>query len=179
MEALLQAPAAENATLKAENRLLTHQLEKLRFAATTDLPVIAVAGATAFQDQEPQLRSLTPHLEVWEQVPWNTPPTCVSDNILYGYIATQRSKMNEPSPRFPDVEPDFSRLLLPAIVCHPKSLSTVISDIILSYKDVNTLPMKMGAQHLIFKVLNVSFILLFAYSFHPMTPKQAYIAVRD
>lgn len=149
IESLLQTTTNENVTLKAERVSLTHQLDDLRFAATTDLCL-----------DKPGLPIPTAHLDVWEQVPWNTPPTCVSDQILYGYIETQRSKMIESPRLFPDTEPDLSRLLLPAIAGHPKSLSTIIADIVLSYKEVDTLPMKIGGLYLIFKMLNVGFILL-------------------
>jgi hypothetical protein len=172
MESQLSTASAENASLKAENQSLSRELESFRFGVTPDLCIddavdlLSIANArTSLQKDEPQLISLPPPVNVWEQVPWNTPPTCVSDGILYGYIATQRSKlMNEASPLFPDDEPDLSSLLLPAIASQPKSLSTVIADIVLRYKEVNTLPMKVGVQFLMFKILNVGF------TFFPLLP---------
>lgn len=92
-----------------------------------------------------------------EAVPWSTGPTCVSDRILQSYVATARMRINETSDIFLKDQPDISSLLTTKRSTESPGVSTVVSDILLAYQEINTLPKKVACLYVMYKFINVSY----------------------
>lgn len=102
-----------------------------------------------------------------EAIPLNCPPTCLSDRMLEDFVQMQRFELNqkqESSPS-PVQKPDISGLLdnrtsaRSSLDEQPRSVSTVVSDILRSFSEIDTLPRRIAALYLMHKMLNVSLTL--------------------
>jgi hypothetical protein len=95
----------------------------------------------------------------FELVPLNCASTCLSDRILQNYIETRRGGSDDTMSEQPAYLPDINALLTPHATGPSqdnRSISTVVSDILLSYHEIDTLPRKVAALYVMYKLLNVS-----------------------
>lgn len=107
---------------------------------------------------DPKLASSFKQLPIHETVPWESEPTCTSDRIVQSYIEARRLEMTQiGSNVLPPAEyPDVNAILTPTHIANDRSVSSVVSDIVLSYIEINTLPKKVAALYTMYKLLNVS-----------------------
>lgn len=104
-----------------------------------------------------QSPGITPIIfEPYESLPWNTDPTCVSDRILQSYAEMARMRVHATSDIFLEERPDMSALLARYRTADPPGVSNVVSDILLAYSEINTLPKKAACLYVMYKLLNVS-----------------------
>ncbi|KAH6673091.1 hypothetical protein B0J14DRAFT_513097 [Halenospora varia] len=112
--------------------------------------------------------------EVFETIPMTCPSTCLSDRILQNYIEARRAGINTfgkigiglekemgeldmMEEEHPAWLPDINALLTPNMPkpnLDGRSVSTVVSDILLSYHEINTLPRKVAVLYIMYKLLN-------------------------
>ncbi|KAH8670335.1 hypothetical protein BGZ60DRAFT_527808 [Tricladium varicosporioides] len=126
-------------------------------------PVVNIVGGKAGRREK----------EVWEAIPMTCPPTCLSDRILQNYIEARRAGINTFTRAGAGLEkemgelgmeeehpawlPDINALLAPNTPepgVDGRSVSTVVSDILLSYHEINTLPRKVAVLYIMYKLLN-------------------------
>ena len=119
--------------------------------------------------QRPDSTSLDPGsrveevgLQIYERVPLTCPSTCLSDRILQNYIEARRTGTSDVAQvvlsEQPAWLPDINALLTPNAVnpgSDNRSVSAVVSDILLSYNEINTLPRKVAVLYIMYKLLNV------------------------
>lgn len=101
-------------------------------------------------------------LQIYETVPLSCPSTCLSDRILQNYIEARRLGTSDIAQvelsEQPAWLPDINALLTPNATKprgDDRSLSAVVSDILLSYHEINTLPRKVAVLYIMYKLLNV------------------------
>jgi hypothetical protein len=79
---------------------------------------------------------------------------CVSDRILQSYVATARTRVHATSDIFLREQPDLSALLAHERSTDHPGVSSVVSDILLAYCEINTLPKKAACLYVMYKLLN-------------------------
>ncbi|PGH28176.1 hypothetical protein AJ80_00066 [Polytolypa hystricis UAMH7299] len=99
-----------------------------------------------------------PHIAV----PWNTEPSCLADRIVQDYIEARRATFSN-SPDITSLPPEQQQLNVSAIL-EPENkqretrsvheISTVVSDLLLSYHEIDTPPKKVSCLYSIYKLLN-------------------------
>ncbi|KAF2713316.1 hypothetical protein K504DRAFT_354904, partial [Pleomassaria siparia CBS 279.74] len=139
LQSLLDQSKDETEQIRAENAILKMEIE------THSLEILNANGA-------PGTRSMSiypSNLEPYEQIPWNTGPTCLSDRIIQGYVATARMRVHATSDIFLEEQPDMSTLLARGRSNESPGVSNVVSDIVLAYQEINTLPKKAACLYLI------------------------------
>jgi hypothetical protein len=179
---LLQSSSSQAAALRAENQRLKNQLEESKYVGSdmclenfrfprsdsmlSELPMprplpgreqpqmILPTGASSRTNDE---------LPTYLRLPVNCAPICLSDRILQNYVQARRNGtkdittqvMTEDQPAW---LPDINALLTPQAPkpsIDNRSVSTVVSDILLSYHEINTLPRKVAVLYIMYKLLNV------------------------
>lgn len=115
-------------------------------------------------------------IHIFFRVPVNCAPICLSDRILQSYIQARRGGTKDTGTSItatkvvteqeqPAWLPDINALLAPQGLAPTenqepsvdnRSVSTVVSDILLSYHEINSLPKKVAALYIMYKLLNVS-----------------------
>lgn len=146
-QSLLDEAHAETTALRTENEALKTQLET------------AIREHAAPMDHGPSSRSMDSPLQVallpYEAVPWNTTPGCLSDRILQTYATAARIRVHATSDIFLEESPDLTALLAQERSTNPSGVSSVVSDVLLAYKEINTLPKKAACLYVMYKLLNV------------------------
>lgn len=163
LQDLLQASSKENETIRAENSRLKAHIEGSAFATLGFSEDLLAQDPFAHKEGEDSddltissmLGSPSCKAELFEAMPWNTGPTCLSDRILQSYVATARIHNNKTDNMIIKAQPDVSSLLNPNRDTHSHGVSMVVSDIILAYQEINTLPTKVACLYVMHKFLNV------------------------
>jgi hypothetical protein len=189
---LLQSSSSQTAALRAENQRLKNQLEESKYVGSdmclenfrfprsdsmlSELPMprplpqrqereqaqMIVSGATRTNDETP----------TYLRLPVNCAPICLSDRILQSYVQARRKGTKDITTQImtedqPAWLPDINALLTPQAPkpsIDNRSVSTVVSDILLSYHEINTLPRKVAVLYIMYKLLNVRITTTKAYS---------------
>jgi hypothetical protein len=182
---LLQSSSSQAAALRAENQRLKNQLEESRYVGSdmclenfrfprsdsvlSELPMPRPLPQLQEREQAQMILSggassrKNDEIPIYLRLPVNCAPICLSDRILQSYVQARRNGtkdittqvMTEDQPAW---LPDINALLTPQA---PKpsidnhSVSTVVSDILLSYHEINTLPRKVAVLYIMYKLLNV------------------------
>ncbi|KAF2794514.1 hypothetical protein K505DRAFT_374580 [Melanomma pulvis-pyrius CBS 109.77] len=172
LKALLDESKDETERIRVENRALKMQLENSKFDCSNPFlgdmgfatPNILLPVPVPYEAESPRQavdmvapRSISvssPSLNLYECVPWSTGPTCVSDRILQSYVATARMRVHATSDIFLKEQPDMSALLAQARSTESPGVSNVVSDILLAYQEINTLPKKAACLYVMYKLLN-------------------------
>jgi hypothetical protein len=147
LHSLIQGANGEVAILRAENTALKTQLEaatsshgSVEDSSLTQLNI----GSPTWEDGMVPIGPQTPvALSPYESVPWNTEPTCTSDGILQTYARAARMLVHATSDIFLKEQPDLTSLLAQERSTNPSGgVSSVVSDILLAYNEIDTLPKK-------------------------------------
>jgi hypothetical protein len=182
---LLQSSSSQAAALRAENQRLKNQLEESKYVGSdmclenfrfprsdsvlSELPMPRPLPQLQEREQAQMILSggtssrKNDEIPIYLRLPVNCAPICLSDRILQSYVQARRNGtkdittqvMTEDQPAW---LPDINALLTPQA---PKpsidnhSVSTVVSDILLSYHEINTLPRKVAVLYIMYKLLNV------------------------
>ncbi|KAF1844969.1 uncharacterized protein K460DRAFT_354832 [Cucurbitaria berberidis CBS 394.84] len=167
LQALLEESKSETELVRAENQTLRSQLEDaignsqgvgvedVEFAATGTLSWDDHIAEMAVEAPLPRSMSVSStNLQPYEFIPWNTGPTCVSDRILQSYAATARMRVHATSDIFLKEQPDMTALLAQERSVNPSGVSNVVSDILLAYQEIDTLPKKAACLYVMYKFLN-------------------------
>ncbi|KAH7087227.1 hypothetical protein FB567DRAFT_62881 [Paraphoma chrysanthemicola] len=152
LESLLQQSRHETERVRAENQALQLQLDNAlsRSCRRTALdrrategvePVLGPPSVSAF------------NLRPFESLPWNSEPTCQSDKILQDYVARARCQIHATMDIFLSEQPDVSGLLTRARSTD-QHVSSVVSDVVLAYAEIDTLPKKAACLYVMYKLLN-------------------------
>jgi len=153
LEALLKESQTETELVRVENQALRTQLEDAMCSRQHASP--ANTDSTGMDDQVPRSMSVASiSLEPFESIPWNIEPTCVSDRILQSYVATARTRVHATSDIFLKEQPDVTALLAQERSTNHPGVSNVVSDILLAYQEINTLPKKAACLYVMYKLLN-------------------------
>jgi hypothetical protein len=95
--------------------------------------------------------------ELYQALPCNSKPVCLSDEILHGFITAQLS------PRAPTSDfssscrrPSIAPLFMPETKTHIDPVSQVVTDILRCFTEIATLPEQAAGLYLMFMLLNVS-----------------------
>ena len=169
LQILLQESRDETERVRAENQTLKNKLEDAtsRISGTSTDDVEGSATDPRLWDDDvgdvavqiPGSRSVSVSsaiLQPYESIPWNTEPTCVSDRIFQSYAAAARMHVHATSDIFLKDHPDMTALLAQERSTNNPGVSNVVSDIVLAYQEINTLPKKAACLYVMYKLLNVS-----------------------
>lgn len=167
LQSLLQASNEEAERVRAENETLRAQLEDARNmgrvdssgdveVSSTDLRIWNEDAHVTIQPPGPQPVNVPLAIsEPYESIPCNTEPTCVSDRILQSYATAARMCVHATSDIFLKDQPDMTALLASKRSTDHPGVSNVVSDILLAYQEINTLPKKAACLYVMYKLLNV------------------------
>ena len=171
LQALLQESKDETERVNAENQTLRIQLQDAMSRepgmSSEDIEVSATdprlwdedTGDVAIRMSGSRSVSVASTiLQPYESIPWNTEPTCVSDRILQSYAAAARMRVHATSDIFLKDQPDMTALLAQERSTDNPGVSNVVSDILLAYQEINTLPKKAACLYVMYKLLNVSIL---------------------
>jgi hypothetical protein len=183
---LLQSSSSQAAALRAENQRLKNQLEESKYVGSdmclenfrfprsdsmlSELPMPRPLPQRQEREQAQMILSggassrTNDEIPIYLRLPVNCAPICLSDRILQNYVQARRNGtkdittqvMSEDQPAW---LPDINALLTPQATkpsIDNRSVSTVVSDILLSYHEINTLPRKVAVLYIMYKLLNVS-----------------------
>lgn len=152
-QALLQDSHNETERIRAENQALQLQLHDALSRDCEASPGEMCLLESADSASGPSSVS-APIVQPFESIPWNTEPMCVSDRIVQGYVATARTRVHATSDIFLKEQPDLSALLAHERSSDNPGVSNVVSDILLAYSEINTLPKKAACLYVMYKLLN-------------------------
>lgn len=150
LEAKVGCLEAENAQLRTQNAALQLSLMG-RKKGDND----GDDGTVSQTDLSPgSITSLSRPL--WELVPKNTPPSCMADQILQGFVDTIRSGGSRPTDKafeFP-LNPNLCSLLDPK---HRSDddISNVVADVLRTYREIESLPKQVGVFFVMATLLKV------------------------
>ncbi|KAH7077027.1 hypothetical protein BKA63DRAFT_295128 [Paraphoma chrysanthemicola] len=152
LESLLQQSRHEIERIHAENQALRSQLDNAlsRSCGRTPLDRRPTEGVEPAMSP-PSVSA--PNLGSFESLPWNTEPTCPSDRILQDYVARARCQIHATLDIFLREQPDVSGLLTRARSTD-QHVSSVVSDVVLAYAEIDTLPKKAACLYVMYKLLN-------------------------
>ncbi|KAJ4369564.1 hypothetical protein N0V83_005326 [Neocucurbitaria cava] len=169
LQSLLQESNDEAERVRAENQALRAQLQdaiSVGPGTSTENLEVAAEGAGLWDGdigdvaaRIPDSRSLSVSSAIlqpqpYESIPWNTEPTCVSDRILQSYAAAARMQVHATSDIFLKDQPDVTALLAQEHSTDNPGVSNIVSDILLTYQEINTLPKKAACLYVMYKLLN-------------------------
>jgi hypothetical protein len=182
---LLQSSSSQATALRAENQRLKNQLEESKYVGSdmclenfrfprsdsmlSELPMPRPLPQLQEREQAQMILSggtssrKNDDIPIYLRLPVNCAPICLSDRILQSYVQARRNGtkdittqvMTEDQPAW---LPDINALLTPQAPkpsIDNRSVSTVVSDILLSYHEINTLPRKVAVLYIMYKLLNV------------------------
>lgn len=148
VEAKLGYVENENAQLRAQNAALQ----------------LSLLGRGGEEDhvQSPGVASTSSSLStpLWELRPKNTPPSCLSDQILQGFVDTVRDESffglaspGEKAARFP-LRPNFCSLLDKGNRSDD-DISNVVADVLRTYTEIDGMPRRVAVFYLMATLLKV------------------------
>ena len=95
--------------------------------------------------------------ELYQALPCNSKPVCLSDEILHGFITAQLSPLAPTSdPCSSCRQPNIAPLFMPETRTHIDPVSQVVTDILRCFTEIATLPEQVAGLYLMFRLLNVS-----------------------
>lgn len=147
MDSRLRMLEAENAHLRAQNAAL--QLSLMGSQPSLELPA-------ALQRHDAKMP--------WEIAPLNSAPTCLSDQILQGFIVSkreQRALLHGSSAAPPDKGPgDYVRPNLISLLRKDAAvgddISKVVGDVTRSYLEISAMPKKVAVFNVMFRLIKAS-----------------------
>lgn len=155
---------AENAQLRTQNAALQLSLMSRRdAAATAGGDVEGDSCASLSPEGSPQTQMSSP---LWELHPRNTPPSCIADQILQGFVDSARggglsvSSLLTPTgsaadkvQRFP-LRPNLGSLLDDK---HRSDddISNVVADVLRTYKEIESMPKQVAVFYVMSTLLKV------------------------
>jgi hypothetical protein len=178
---LLQTSTSQAAALRAENQRLKNKLEESKYVGSdmclenfrfprsdsmlSELPMLRPLPQRQGRDPAqilPGAARTNDEVPAYLRLPVNCAPICLSDRILQSYVQARRNGTKDITQVVTDQPawlPDINALLTPQAPkpsIDNRSVSTVVSDILLSYHEINTLPRKVAVLDITYKLLNVS-----------------------
>ncbi|KAF2821732.1 hypothetical protein CC86DRAFT_470408 [Ophiobolus disseminans] len=152
-QSILQESKEETDILRAENQALRLELEEAKLhgqgSSPRDMEDMSLQ-VSIFLSESAAPATLHPY----EAVPWNTEPTCVSDKIVQSHVATASTIVHATSDIFLEDQPDLNALLGRERSNGSADVSNVVSDILLAYPEIGTLPEKAACLYVMYKLLN-------------------------
>jgi hypothetical protein len=145
----LEEQTKSNGTLTARVQALEHENEHLRIQ-TAALRLSLMGDAS----QSPASSAASTHLSAcpaWQIPPINTGPTCLSDEILQGFVNSRRRRRSIGTPgeeraaAFP-VKPNLCSLLDKDQRAEDET-SNVVGDIVRSYTEIESLPKQVAVHY--------------------------------
>jgi hypothetical protein len=95
--------------------------------------------------------------ELYQALPCNSNPVCLSDEILHGFITAQLSPLAPNSDSCSSCQqPNIAPLFMPETKTHLDPVSQVVTDILRCFTEIATLPEQVAGLYLMFRLLNVS-----------------------
>jgi hypothetical protein len=95
--------------------------------------------------------------ELYQTLPCNSNPVCLSDKILHGFITAQLSPLAPTSDSCSSCrQPNIAPLFMPETKTHIDPVSQVVTDILRCFTEIATLPEQVAGLYLMFRLLNVS-----------------------
>lgn len=170
LQLLLQESKNETELVRAENQALRIQLEDAICRGSSASAEDTESATDSLLWDENNTETTVPasiarsvsvssaKLEPYESIPWNTGPTCVSDRILQSYVATAHMRVHATSDIFLKTQPDLTALLAQERSTDPPGVSNVVSDILLAYQEIDTLPKKAACLYIMYKLINVGIL---------------------
>jgi len=95
------------------------------------------------------------------RLPRNCEATCLTDTMLFEFVKIRRSQLEQDQNQHlrTSQHPDINALLNhqpSGVLSHPDPVSILVSDILLRYSEIDTLPRRVAAFYIMYKMLNVS-----------------------
>ncbi|KAI1627982.1 hypothetical protein EDD37DRAFT_623904 [Exophiala viscosa] len=131
-------------TLEKENERFQADNAALQLRLLSEMPILDHPSALSFPLAELDI------LPDWQRIPFNSPPTCLSDQIFQNLVEDQLRDGS--TDIFGNSSPDLLRLV-DNTALHTGTLNDVVLDIVKSYAEIDSLPKQVAVHFVMFRVM--------------------------
>ncbi|KAK4936918.1 hypothetical protein LTR10_022296 [Elasticomyces elasticus] len=131
-------------TLEKENERLQAENAAVQLRLLSEMPILDHPSALSFPLVELDI------LPEWQRIPFNSPPTCLSDQILQSLV--EAHLRDGSTDIVGNSKPDLLRLVDIA-AAHTGSVNDVVLDIVKSYAEIDSLPKQVAVHFVMFRVM--------------------------